>query len=134
MAQQFAALGVAQFLGSYPTHSLNKSADDLAAIDAGVEGDAGVHEQIDAGDFHLAGETIDEHFAARGAVGEIEEGVALAGFTVEVDTGRDVEAALAEVDAFEIRAADELRKRHFRIGCAIVPDHAVLEDDIFRRG
>jgi hypothetical protein len=37
----------------------------------------------------------------------VEEGVALAGVAVEVDAGRRVEAALAEVHALEVRLADQ---------------------------
>jgi hypothetical protein len=59
--------------------------------------------------------------------------VALAGLAVEVHAGRGVEPALAEVHALEVRAADDLLKRHAVPRRAAVPHEAVLEDDVVRR-
>ena len=56
----------------------------------------------------LAGQPIDPHFGDRGAVGEIEKGMPLARLAIEIDAGRCIEAALAEVDPLEIRLAHQI--------------------------
>ena len=78
---------------------------------------ADVHQQVDARDGQLAGEAVDQHLAARDAVGVVEERRAAAGLAVEVDAGRGVEAALAEVDALLVGlAADVLERDRARAG------------------
>ena len=46
--QQLAVGVVAQLLGRHPAHSLDEPADDLAAVDAGVDRLADVHQQVAA--------------------------------------------------------------------------------------
>ena len=62
------------------------------------------------GDFQFAGEAVDEDFAARDAVGEIQERRAASGLAVEIDAGRGVEPALAEADALFVCLANHLRE------------------------
>src|SRR4051794_36911600 len=120
MAQQLAAGRVTQLFGRDPSHPLNEPADDLPPIQSGIDWHAGVHQQIDARDFHLAGEAIDEYLAAGCAVGVIEEGMTLARFTVEVHARRGIKTALAHADTFEVRTADDLLERHPMRRIAIV--------------
>src|SRR5688500_20345384 len=107
MRPQLALRRPYELLGRHPAHALHEPAGDLAAIDPRVDRLADVHEQVHACDPHLAGEAIDQHFAARGTGGEIEERMTAAGFAVEVDAGRRVEAPLADVDPLSVRAADD---------------------------
>src|SRR5206468_8228319 len=90
-----------------PAHALDEPADDLAAVDAGVDRFADVHEQIDALDAHLAGEAVEQDLRAGDAVGEVKERRAAAGVAVEVDAGGRVEAAGAQVDPLLVRPAAE---------------------------
>ncbi len=53
-----------QFLGGQPSHALHKSALDLADIQRRVERRTHIMKNIDAFDFHLAGQRINHYFAA----------------------------------------------------------------------
>src|SRR5207237_3899256 len=106
MGEEFAAGAVFQFFGGDPAHALDEAADDLAAVDAGVQGDAGVHQQVDAADAELAGEAVDFDFGCRCSIRVVEEGGAFAGIPVEIDAWGGVEAALAEVHSVEIGLHD----------------------------
>ncbi len=54
--------------------------------------------EVHARDFEFAGQSVDEDFAARDAVGEIQERRSAAGFAIEIDAGSRVETAFAEAD------------------------------------
>ena len=62
-----------QFLGGEPAHALHEAALDLADIDGRIERASDIVENVDAPQAVLAGERVDDHLRAGGAVGEIEE-------------------------------------------------------------
>ena len=71
--QQFALARRRPGLGRHPAHALDEPADDLAAVDAGIDRAADVDQQIDPRHAQLAGEAIDEHLGHRGPLRVIEE-------------------------------------------------------------
>ena len=70
-----------------PAHALDEAALDLADVDRRVERLADVVQQVGAQQPPLAGERVDDDLAHRGAVGEVEERVALHRLAVPA-TGR----------------------------------------------
>ena len=114
MAQQLAAFAVDQALGRDPAHALDEAADDLAAVDAGIDRAADVDQQIDARHGELAGEAIDLDLGDGRALRVVQERSAAAGLAVVVDAGRGVEAVGAEVDAVAAGRGAELAE----VACA----------------
>ena len=108
MGRELAALRMPdQFLGRQPAHALDERALDLPDVDGRIQRPAGIVEDVGAQQFPFAGERVDDHLAHRGAVGEVEERMALQRVAVPAQTGRGVETVRPELDAVEIRLADD---------------------------
>src|SRR5436305_9600938 len=124
MRQQGAVGSVAQLFRGDPAQPLDEAADDLAAIDGGVDRSAEVHEEIDAQYRDVAGEAIDDDLGGGAAVGVIEERTPLAGVAIEIDAGSGVVAALAEADTLFVGQGDELGKAETNRGPTAIEDLA----------
>src|SRR5262245_66405548 len=80
-----AGLIMNDLLHGEPAEALDEAALDLAAIDLGIERGAAILENVDAVEPHLAGQGVDGHLGAGGAIDEIEEGPALSALAVPAD-------------------------------------------------
>src|SRR3546814_4270617 len=67
--------------------------------------------QVGAGETVFAGETVDQYFGGRHAIGEIIERITAAGGAVEMDVRRGIEARGPERHAGEIGLVHEVGER-----------------------
>src|SRR3989338_1045719 len=85
-----------QLFHGQPTHALNECTFDLADIDSRVQRCADVMQDVGAQHLVLAGQGIDDHLGAGGAVGEVVERAAGGLVAVVVDLRRAVETGAGE--------------------------------------
>ncbi len=91
-----------QFFRREPAHALNERAFDLPDVDGRIERPPGIVQQIGAQQAPFAGEGIDQHFADRGAVGEVVERVAGQRLGIPMQVGRGVEAVAPQLHPGQI--------------------------------
>ena len=99
-----------EFFRSEPAHSLNESALDLAARDAGVNHVACIVQNIDASHLRHSAEAVDFNFGNRRADCEIMERSALPRFAIEINLRRLVITRRAQARAIEVRALNQFRE------------------------
>ena len=112
--KQLARVVVTQFFVGHPADALDETADDLAAIDAGVDRLADVHQQVGPIVNQFASEAIDGHFRDRGAGSVVEERIAAASFAIVVDAGRGEETACPQINTFATGPWRRTRRKAMR--------------------
>ena len=127
--KQIALFGVAQFFHRHPTNALRQPADNLAAIDTGVDLLADIHENIQSFDFQITCKSVDQHLGDGAATGEVKKRIALTGGPIEINAASCVIATLSQTASFAISQDDEIRKLQSILRATIVKNFPILKDD-----
>ena len=107
---------VNQMLRGNPTHSLHKSAKNLAHVQRVIHGSANIHQHVNAQYFNFAGVRIKFHFAGRNALREVQKRTALPFDLVKCEMRGCVMSVVTDRGAIEIGLAHQLREVNFKFG------------------
>ncbi len=132
--QEGAGVVVLEFLHRAPAHALNKAAEDLPAVDAGL---IGMPMSMSMSTRVTRSSPVKRSISTspRPRRSECSTGTAvpLPVSRVQVHAGRGVEPSLAERDAFEVGALNQLGKRHAAIRSTLIPNVALGKTHVRRR-